>query len=240
MIKPATCDQAITDPSLKAPAIKAPATYVIGSAGHASVVLDALQATGTPPVNGLIDDFSPPGTPKLGTRVLGSVAWLAEQAQRAPVRAIIAVGAGYARQQIVARLSATPIEWLTLIHPRAIVSPSATIGAGSFVAAGAVIGPLAKVGDHSLINHGAIIEHEVDLSEYTTVCPNATVCGAAKIGLASMIGAGAVVLEKRGVAEHTVIAAGAVVTQDIAANQIAIGSPAKAVKSRACNQAYFL
>ena len=52
------------------------------------------------------------------------------------------------------------------------------------------------------------------------------------IGNDVWIGAGAIILPGVTIADNTVIAAGAIVTEDVPANAVVIGAPAKVVKYR--------
>lgn len=213
--------------------------YIIGSSGHAKVVIDAVERQGVYHIEGLIDDFKSPGEKVLGYSVLGGTDWLIEQAQWHNLVVFIAVGAGYHREAIVNKLANTNIDWASVVHPDAIVSRHAHIGEGCFIAAKAIVAPDAEIGPQVLINHGALVDHDAKLDAYVTVAPAATLCGNVAVGLGGLIGANATLIEHVSVGAHSVVAANATVLADVEPFKLVVGTPAVVVKHRDKNQPYY-
>jgi sugar O-acyltransferase (sialic acid O-acetyltransferase NeuD family) len=119
----------------------------------------------------------------------------------------------------------------TLVDPTAIAAASATFGAGTYVNAGCIIGGGVALGELALLNRGANIGHHTALDALVSIGPGAVIAGSVRIGRGAVIGAGAVVLPKMEIGANAVIGAGAVVTQPVPPHTIAVGNPARIVRT---------
>ncbi|MDW8322181.1 MAG: acetyltransferase [Armatimonadota bacterium] len=199
---------------------------VIGAGGHARVVIGTLQAAGLPAAAVFDDNPSTWDTEILGVRVLGGVNLLVEQGYR---RAVIAIGDNAIRRKLSVQLRG--IEWITAIHPYTWVHPSVQIGEGTVVFAGAVIQPEARIGNHVIINTSATVDHECLICDFAHVAPGVHLAGRVEIGEGAFIGIGSSVIQCCKVGAWAVIGAGAAVVRDIPDGVIAVGVPAKAIKT---------
>lgn len=102
----------------------------------------------------------------------------------------------------------------------AIINIGAEIGAGTMIDIGAVLGGRAIVGKHCHIGAGTVLAGVVEPPSAKPVT----------IGDHVMTGANAVVLEGVTVGKGAVIAAGAVVINDVPAHTVVAGVPAKVIK----------
>ena len=102
------------------------------------------------------------------------------------------------------------------------IREGAVIGDGTMVDMNAVVGSCAVIGKNSHIGACAVI---AGVLEPPSALPT-------RIGDGVLVGAGAVVLEGICIGDNAVIGAGAVVTHDIPSGAVALGVPAKVVKSR--------
>ncbi len=118
-----------------------------------------------------------------------------------------------------------------LIDPTTPVASNAEIGEGVTVNAGGSVGALAKLGAFSAMNRSATLGHHSELEEYATLGPGAVIAGRVVIGAGTFVGAGAVVLPERRIGRNTVIGAGAVVVKDLPDHCIAVGNPARIIKT---------
>jgi acetyltransferase EpsM len=143
---------------------------------------------------------------------------------------VLAVGNNQTRKTIVEKLNISPDEYLTCIHPSAIVSPSAKIGRGTVVMASAVINAKAEVGHHCIINTASIVEHENVLEDFVHVSPKATLTGSVRVNEGAHIGAGSIIIPNITIGEWSVIGAGAVVIKDVPEFALSTGVPSSIKK----------
>ena len=113
------------------------------------------------------------------------------------------------------------------VHKSAIISSHVILGRGVQVLAGAIVQPGVKLMDNVIVNTGAVIEHDCILETSAVVSPSACLCGNVTIETGAFIGAGATILQRRVIGKNATIAAGAVVVDDVKANMVVAGIPAK-------------
>ncbi len=102
----------------------------------------------------------------------------------------------------------------------AVINIGAVIGEGTMIDMGAVLGGRATVGKHCHIGAGAVLAGVIEPASATPVIVEDNV----------LIGANAVVIEGCHIGENSVIAAGSIVVEDVPANSVAAGVPAKVIK----------
>lgn len=139
---------------------------------------------------------------------------------------LIAVGDSVERRKIANRLPADT-RFITLIHPKAIVSKFTEIGDGSIIAPGAVVSCNTKIGKHAHINYNATIGHDCTIGDFFTASPGVNISGNCNLDECVFFGANATIKEKLSVNHNATIGMGAVVVKDITEAGIYIGSPAK-------------
>jgi sugar O-acyltransferase (sialic acid O-acetyltransferase NeuD family) len=193
---------------------------VIGAGGHAKVVIATLQAAGFEVTAALDDDQSKWGSELLGIAVAGPLSAAPEYARRA----VIAIGNNQMRRRLAAELNR--LEWVSAIHPAAVIHPSARIGVGTVVFAGAVIQPDAQVGGHVIVNTAATIDHDCLIADFAHLAPGVRLAGAVSIGEGAMLSIGASVIPGVRVGEWSVVGAGSVVLKDVESGVTVVGAPA--------------
>ncbi|CAK8054484.1 2,3,4,5-tetrahydropyridine-2,6-dicarboxylate N-acetyltransferase [Eupransor demetentiae] len=102
----------------------------------------------------------------------------------------------------------------------AIINIGCEIGAGSMIDMGVVMGGRATVGKHAHIGAGAVLAGVIEPASAQPVIIEDDV----------LIGANAVVIEGVRVGHGAVVAAGAIVTEDVAPNTLVAGTPARVIK----------
>lgn len=203
--------------------------HLIGSGGHARVVLDSLAALGLPAQSIAVFDQNPD---RIGGKIGSHTIQGFDAVQLSHSSVHICIGDNQARANVAAALEEVGCTLRTIVDPRAIVSASATIGAGTFVAAGAIVATGATTGRGCIINHGAIVDHECVLADFVHIAPGATLAGSVAIGQGTLVGAGANVLPGISVASNAIVGAGAVVIDDAADPSVYVGVPARKVEKR--------
>ena len=104
----------------------------------------------------------------------------------------------------------------------AVINIGAVIGEGTMIDMGTILGGRATVGKHCHIGAGTVLAGVVEPASATPVIIEDDV----------MIGANAVVLEGVRVGKGAVVAAGAVVVEDVPENAVVAGVPARIIKQR--------
>ena len=85
------------------------------------------------------------------------------------------------------------------------------------------------IGDNALIGHNVVIatlNHDMNPEKRGSLIPSPV-----KIGNRVWIGAGAIILPGVTIGDNSVVGAGSVVTKDIPENTVAVGSPARVIRS---------
>lgn len=205
--------------------------WVIGSGGHAKVVIDAARASGRFEIAGVLDDdehrrgTTVLGAPVLGTADADAIAALGVE------HAVIAIGTNALRARIAARLNGL-VSWASVVHPTAYIALDATIGSGSVIMAGAIVQPACGIGAHVILNTAASIDHDGTLGDYCHVGPGSRLAGNVRIGEGALLGVGTSVIPGCAIGAWSTIGAGAVVVRDLPARVIASGVPARSHHSR--------
>lgn len=195
---------------------------LFGGNGHAKVVLDCLQATGTEVA--LIFDDHPVETELQGVPLYRGY----HPALHAQSPLIISIGHNATRKRIAEQLVRHAFG--QAIHPSALCSPSAHIGEGSVVFHQAVVQAAAQIGKHCIINTAASVDHDCVLEDYVHIAPKATLCGNVQVGEGTLIGAGAVVIPGIRIGKWCTIGAGAAVVADVPDGTLVVGVPARIVE----------
>ena len=142
-----------------------------------------------------------------------------------------------------ARNSAVPLldlkKFNARIEPGAIIRDQVEIGANAVIMMGAIINIGAEIGDNSMIDMGAVLGGRAIVGKHCHIGANAVLAGVIEPASARpvriddnvLIGANAVVIEGVHVGEGAVIAAGAIVTHDVAPHTMVAGVPAKFIKN---------
>lgn len=152
----------------------------------------------------------------------------------------VAIGDNFTRQKVTERIRGIrpDVNFPRLVHPHAILAESATVDEGCLVLAGATIGPHSHVGEGSSIWSGAILEHHSSTGRFVSLAPGATTGGTVKLGDRVFLGLGAIVKHQIDIGSDVVIGCGAVVLKSIAGPCVAVGSPARRIRTRNPEDAY--
>lgn len=197
---------------------------VVGSGGHAKVVVSTIEASGGQVVGVLDADRARWGTKVLGHVVSGPVA--ADAVPR-DAMVVLAIGANRIRQELSAQLA---VRYAVVVHPSAVIHPSAQLGDGTVVFAGAIIQPDAIVGRHCIVNTAASVDHDGRIGSFVHLAPGVHLAGGVTVGDGTLIGVGSAVIPNRTIGQWAVVGAGATVIRDIPDRVIAAGCPARIIK----------
>lgn len=146
---------------------------------------------------------------------------------------VIAVGSGQIREKIYQDIiKPLAINREVIVSDQAICDMATTmIGEGSTIAAGSIITTNVAIGKDVQVNIGCTISHDGVIGDYTTISPSVNIAGTVHIDSHVFIGIGATIIngsskKPLSIGKGAVIAAGAVVTDDVPAYTMVAGCPA--------------
>ena len=199
---------------------------VVGAGGHAADVVDAARAAGWREITIYDDDPAKHGTTVLGASCLGPLAQITPERDK---HFVVAIGRNEVRQKIAAALEGAGLHAVTIQHPSCIISPSASVARGAFLGALSWIGPNVTIGRHALINVGVAVAHGASLGDWAQLCPGARLSGGVNVGSGAFVGSNAVLAPEISIGAWSQIGACSFVREDVPANKLAVGTPAKIV-----------
>ncbi|WP_256097637.1 acetyltransferase [Burkholderia cenocepacia] len=214
---------------------------IVGSSGHAKVVIDIVEQAGRYRIAGLIDSFRTPGEETLGYAVLGAERDLPQMVDQYGIAGLlVAIGDNHARENVTAGLAmlVPGLPRVSAVHPAACVGKASTIGAGTVVMAGAVINPSCSIGEGCIVNTNVSLDHDGVMADFSSLAPGVVTGGNCRIGRGAAVGLGAMLRHRIAVGEHSVVGAGAVVLHDVEPYTVAYGNPARRIRARAADERY--
>jgi sugar O-acyltransferase (sialic acid O-acetyltransferase NeuD family) len=215
---------------------------IIGSSGHAKVVIDIVQQEGRYNIIGLLDRYRTAGEETLGYRLLGKEETLAELAKSHAVKGVlIAVGDNFDRSKVVNRVRkiCPDLPFVSSVHPKASIASDVSIGEGTVIMAGVSVNSSCSIGRFCILNTNSSLDHDSIMEDFSSLAPRATTGGHCRIGSYSAICIGAVLVRGIHIGANTVVGAASLVMKPIESFVVAYGSPAKVIRKRKPGDKYF-
>jgi acetyltransferase EpsM len=196
---------------------------IYGGGGHGKSILELVQALGTYPVEGFIDDSLTAGSTILGIPVLGGAEMLeklASEGIRLAVNAVGGIGDLETRVKIFQVLEDAGFDFPVLVHPTATVEPSANLSPGTQILPHAYVGTQTRVGFGVIINNGVIVSHDCQIGDYSGLAPGAMLAGEVQIGKYVQVGMGVTINLGLSIGEGSRLGNSAVIKQDVPAKTV--------------------
>ncbi|MCL1141723.1 acetyltransferase [Shewanella gaetbuli] len=199
---------------------------MIGSGGHACVLMDLIEQLELPPVVAYVSpDVS------FNNQVFNGITHLRHDddiSRFSPDDVLLVNGVGSLpnqahRQKLCQFYHQLGYQFATIISPNSIVSKSAILAQGVQVMNNVVIQANTRVNAHTIVNTGAIVEHDCDIGANNHLAPRATICGNVTTGAGVHIGTSATVIQGITIEQNVIVGAGATVTHNIEQNSIVYG-----------------
>lgn len=133
------------------------------------------------------------------------------------------------KEKFIAPLVAGGAEFLTFVHPQALVGGRVKLGKGVVVCPGSILSVDIEVGDFAMVNLNCTVGHDVRIGPWTSVSAQCDITGGATVGKACFFGSRATIIPGKSVGDRTVIAAGAVVMTHLPPDVLAAGNPARVI-----------
>ncbi|OED39549.1 transferase [Flavobacteriaceae bacterium (ex Bugula neritina AB1)] len=206
---------------------------VIGASGHAKVVIEAIELEKKYQIYGLIDSYKPKGVKLFDYEVLGTEFDIKDFAAKGITKGIIAIGDNWDRHLIQEKIKelVPEFEFITVIHPSAIISPSAKIGKGTVVLASVTINTGTLIGDFCILNTDANFGHDSSMANFSSLAPGVTIGGNVHIDHCSAVSLGANIIQGKKIGRHSVIGAGSLLLNDVEDFKLVYGVPAKVIRT---------
>lgn len=120
-------------------------------------------------------------------------------------------------------------EFVSVIHPRAIIGEHTTIGRGVVIYPYAKLMPNSAIGDFSTMLDDAAVGHDARVGSYTTLCGSVGINGGVQVGDDVFVGSHAVVVPYLKIGDGAYVGIGSVVIMNVKAQTRVFGNPARKV-----------
>lgn len=205
---------------------------IVGTGGHAKVVVDIFNRRGR---GGFVFfDSNPPSIDR--SYFHGPVHYDSPENLSSFIHLVegwhVAIGDPAQRKNKLEQIMGMGAKLLSAIHDGSIIADDAIIGDGTAIMAGAVINPCTNIGRGCIINTAAGVDHDCQISDYVNIGPGCRLAGGVHIGKLTNLGLGSVVIPGIRIGRNCIIGAGAAVIFDIPDNSVAVGVPARIIKTK--------
>lgn len=142
---------------------------------------------------------------------------------------VCAIGEPKTRLRVCRGLEERGADFVTLIHPTAVIGNECHFGKGCIFCPGAVVTVNVSLGDFVILNVHATVGHDVAIGAGCTLSAHADVTGAARLEDGVFLGSHAVILPNAVVGAYAVVGAGSVVMRRVMPGSTVIGVPARQI-----------
>ena len=216
--------------------------FILGTSGHAKVILDIAKSMNSYDEIFFLDPSKDSGELINGISVAGSEDNLDTIVNRdfSNIEIAIGIGDNSIRNKIFEKLNSKfpTLKYAVLIHPSAVVSDSAIIGEGTVVMPCAVVNANSTIGRFSIVNTKASVDHDCSIGDFVTLAPGVTLGGNVKVDNYSAICLGASVVHGISIGKENVIGANSLVLKNIDDYGVDYGNPCKFIRKREHGESY--
>jgi sugar O-acyltransferase (sialic acid O-acetyltransferase NeuD family) len=139
------------------------------------------------------------------------------------------LGLSKVRKDVVTKLLARGAEFLTFIHPRAVLGDHVVIGRGSVICPGVVVTSDITLGEFVVLNNNATVGHDSALGDYVSLSCHADVTGFCTLGEGVFMGSHACMIPGSKIGAWALLGAGATVMTPVESGVTVIGNPARRI-----------
>lgn len=138
---------------------------------------------------------------------------------------LLAIGVPYVRRRVAESLLSRGAEFLTLVHPTAVVAATATVGEGAILCPYTVVSDSAAVGRFVIMNYHSSLGHDARTGDFSVLSPHATLGGRAVIAEDVFLGLHASVGPGKTIGARSKVSANSCVLTSAAADSVVFGVP---------------
>ena len=176
----------------------------------------------------LDDDDAWRGRKVNGHPVLGGWETLRSHPQ---IAVALAIGNPATRKTVATRLQGLPLDFPNLIHPSVLIGPEVILGNGNILCAGVIATVNIRIGDFCHLNLKTSVGHDCVLEDFATTACSVDLAGNSHACEGVYFGNHATVLQGITIGAWSVVGAGAVAHRDIPPESVAVGVPARVIKT---------
>lgn len=204
---------------------------ILGSGGHAKVIMDALSLQSVSVLGMTDSDQGRWNKSVMGVTVLGDDDVVLQHSPQS-IRLIIGIGSVnksgiLSRKKLYERFKGKGYSFASVVHPSAVVARDASLEEGVQLMAGAIIQTGVRIKANSIINTRASVDHDCDVGVHCHLAPGVILSGGVHVDDEVHIGTGAVVIHNIMIGRGSVVGAGATVLTDVRPGVSVAGVPAR-------------
>ncbi len=140
---------------------------------------------------------------------------------------VCAFGLPLVKAKLLAPLIEQNAEFISFIHPTAVIGERVKLGRGVIVCPGASISVDISIGDFSMIGPNTTIGHDGTIGAWCTLCAQCDVTGRVTIGDGVFLGSRVSIIPSKKVGNKSILGAGSVVISDVPDGVTVVGNPAR-------------
>jgi sugar O-acyltransferase (sialic acid O-acetyltransferase NeuD family) len=125
-----------------------------------------------------------------------------------------------------------PQRVVSLIAPSAFVARTVQLGAGCVIYPNCFIGYNAVLGERVFMLSGSVVNHDDRLEDNVTLCTNVSLAGSVQVETGCYLGQACTVRQFVRIGRDSLIGMGSVVLEDVPANSVMVGNPARRLRDR--------
>ena len=207
---------------------------IFGGRGIGMIAASVANDLGTYDVLGFLNDVVPIGE-KVGKYKGYKVIGVSNDAQKYLEDENVFFFIGYVgmknEKEVFEKITALRIpshRFATLIHPTAIIPKGfCSIGNGVLMAPLSQISPDTTIEDNCILLPNSFLGHDSTMKRFSHITANSVVGGNVILGRGAHVGTNATIRENVSIGDFALVGSGSVVLQDVPANSIVVGNPAK-------------
>ena len=142
---------------------------------------------------------------------------------------VCALGLPKSKKAVVEPLIAQGAEFLTFVHPSAVIGGNVELGTGTVICPGAVLTSDIRLGRFVTVNNCATIGHDAVVGNYTSLSCHADITGFCQVGEAVFFGSHGGMIPHTVVGDWAIVGAGSMIMTTVPPAATVLGVPAKQI-----------